>query len=78
MCLQEAIAMACTHPNGLGAQHAVLVWTFADLIQPDSILESPLEVVTFQINPGMPHMVAGGCTTGQVILWDTAANDVNA
>lgn len=70
--------MACTHPSGLGAEHGVLVWTFADLIQPDCILESPVEVGTFQVNPAMPHMVAGGCSTGQVILWDTSANDVSA
>ncbi len=70
--------MACTDPQGegMGAHHGVLIWTFADLIQPECILDAPVEVGTFEINPGMPHIVAGGCSTGQIILWDTSAHDV--
>lgn len=68
--------MACTHPHGRAEDHGVLFWSFADLIQPEAVLEAPVEVGCFAVNPGMPHMIAGGCATGQVILWDTSAHDV--
>ncbi len=78
MCVQEAIAVACTESqwNSHGSQHGVLVWSFADVLQPEYILEAPVEVGTFQVNPGMPHMVVGGCATGQVMLWDTSGHEV--
>lgn len=76
--VQGAIAMACKdhQGEGIGAHYGILIWTFADLINPECILDAPVEVGTFQINLGMPHMVVGGCSTGQVILWDTSAHDV--
>lgn len=54
----------------------MLVWGFADLIHPDYVLESPVEVGTFAINPGQPNVVAGGCITGQVMLWDCSKAEV--
>ncbi|CAL8465448.1 g4984 [Coccomyxa elongata] len=74
---KEAIAMACTESqwNSHGSQHGVLVWNFVDVLQPEYVLDAPVEVGTFQINPGMPHMVVGGCATGQVMLWDTSSHE---
>ena len=34
------------------------------------------QVGCFQMNPAAPHLVAGGCATGQVVLWDTSAAEV--
>lgn len=69
--------MACTQavPTGRGL-HGVLVWNLADLIQPEYVLECPFEVGTFALNPGQPTTLAGGCVTGQVLLWDCAAAEV--
>jgi hypothetical protein len=76
--IQNVIGVACSHPHGSAEHHSVLLWSFADLIQPDAVLESPVEVNSFSVNPGLPHMVAGGCATGQVIIWDTSAHDVRS
>ncbi len=35
-----------------------------------------VQVGCFQVNPATPHLVAGGCETGQVVLWDTSAAEV--
>ncbi len=35
-----------------------------------------VQVGCFQVNPATPHLVAGGCATGQVVLWDTSAAEV--
>ena len=78
MCLrvQGAFAVACTQAVPAAGLHGVLVWNLADLIQPDYVLECPFEVGTFAINPGQPNMLAGGCVTGQVLLWDCTAAEV--
>ena len=73
---QGAFAVACTQAEPRPGKHGVLVWSFADLIQPDYVLESPVEVGTFCINPDQPTMVAGGCITGQVALWDCSVAEV--
>lgn len=72
--MQGAFAVACTQtvPTA-GGLHGVLVWNLADLIQPDYVLECPFEVGSFAINPGQPATLAGGCITGQVLLWDCTA-----
>ena len=48
----------------------LLVWHFTDLIHPQLMLESPHDTYTFRFNPTNPTLVAAGCTSGQVILWD--------
>ena len=42
----------------------------ADLIHPQLVLESPHETFVFRFNPVNPNLVAAGCITGQVLLWD--------
>ena len=78
--------MACTDPQsfnqrvdamgGAPAAHAVLVWNFRDPIHPELVLESPYEVFCFQSNPLQPEIITGGCYNGQVIMWDTASQEV--
>lgn len=78
--------MACTDPqsfnqrvDSLGsapAPHAVLVWNFRDPIHPELVLESPYEVFCFQSNPLQPEVITGGCYNGQIIMWDTATQEV--
>jgi hypothetical protein len=43
-----------------------LVWSFADLLKPQYILEVPGILTTFAINPHDPNLVAGGLQSGQV------------
>ena len=74
--MQGAFAAACTQAEPGPGRHGVLVWSFADLIHPEYVLESPVEVGTFALNPGQPNMVAGGCITGQVMLWDCSEAEV--
>ena len=78
--------MACTNPqsfnqrvdgmSGAAAPQAVLVWNFRDPIQPELILESAYEVFCFQSNPLQPEIITGGCYNGQIIMWDTANEEV--
>jgi WD40 repeat protein len=48
----------------------LLIWNFTDLIHPQLMLESPHDTYTFQFNPSAPHIIAAGCISGQVIMWD--------
>eukprot|EP00906_Rhabdomonas_costata_P016632 RCo023875 len=48
----------------------VVVWSFADSIHPQFVLEAPNEVTVVRFNPTNPMILAGGCTNGQVCLWD--------
>ncbi len=84
--LQGVVAVACTDPQsfnqrvdalgGAPASHAVLIWNFRDPIHPELILESPYEVFCFQSNPLQPEVITGGCYNGQIIMWDTASQEV--
>ena len=84
--LQGVVAVACTDPqsfnqrvDSLGsapAPHAVLVWNFRDPIHPELVLESPYELFCFQSNPLQPEVITGGCYNGQIIMWDTATQEV--
>ncbi|CUG91928.1 Hypothetical protein, putative [Bodo saltans] len=47
-----------------------LVWDFIDPMHPRFILEAPHEVVVIKFNPSRPNIVVGGCTNGQVVMWD--------
>lgn len=84
--MQGVVAVACTDPqsfnqrvDSLGAApapHAVLVWNFGDPIHPELVLESPYEVFCFQSNPLQPEVITGGLYNGQIIMWDTASQEV--
>ena len=56
--------------SGRAVDAYVLVWNFQDLIHPQLVLQSPLEVQCFRFNPTAPHLIAGGTISGQVVLWD--------
>lgn len=65
--------MTCTQPGAelqLKESCGILVWTFAILMHPEAILESPFEVACFQFSPTTPGLVAGGCETGQIVIWN--------
>ena len=57
--------------SGRAAKAYVLIWNFSDLIHPQLVLQSPQEVQCFRINPTNPNLIAGGTSSGQIILWDT-------
>ncbi|CAM9257627.1 unnamed protein product, partial [Ectocarpus fasciculatus] len=48
----------------------LLVWDFRQLIRPSMLVSCPHEILTFRFNPVTPHLIVGGCATGQVVLWD--------
>ncbi|KAG5448486.1 WD repeat-containing protein 63 [Clonorchis sinensis] len=48
----------------------IILWSFADPIQPQLLLEAPEDILCFQFNPTDPNIVAGGCFNGMVVLWD--------
>jgi hypothetical protein len=55
---------------GRPTESAILIWNFRDLLHPELILESPFDVIAFDINPSDPNLVVAGCFNGQVILWE--------
>jgi len=55
---------------GLVAPAVVLVWDFADNINPQYVLEGPSDMFCFRFNPTDPDWVAAGCISGQVLLWN--------
>ena len=65
--------MTCTQPGAelqLKESCGILVWTFASMMHPEAILESPFEVACFRFSPVTPGLVAGGCETGQIVIWN--------
>lgn len=51
-------------------QSCVLIWNVKDPIHPQLLLELPDDIVCFKFNPEEPHIAAGGCLNGQIVLWD--------
>lgn len=49
---------------------SVLLWSFTDALKPKLILESPREVHCLAWSPVDPNVLVGGCTSGQIIIWD--------
>ncbi len=33
-------------------------------------MEAPDDIQCFQFSPSDPHVIAGGCINGQVVMWD--------
>lgn len=48
----------------------VLLWDFRHLVRPQVLMQSEHEVYTFRFNKSNNHWIAGGCISGQVVLWD--------
>lgn len=56
----------------LGQTHAsyVMLWDFRLLVKPLVLMQSHHEIFTFRFNKVTPGQMAGGCITGQVMLWE--------
>ncbi|OXB55465.1 hypothetical protein ASZ78_012897, partial [Callipepla squamata] len=48
----------------------IIFWSFFDPIHPQLILECLDEISCFQFSPSDPNIIAAGCFSGQVVLWD--------
>ena len=48
----------------------VLLWNYQDPIHPRLLLESPDDCFVFRFNPINPNIVAGGCISGRIVIWD--------
>ncbi|CAD8180809.1 unnamed protein product [Paramecium pentaurelia] len=50
----------------------IVFWDFEDIhsIEPVLLLQSPLEILSFEFNPKDPNIIIGGAINGQVMLWD--------
>nr|CDS24476.1 WD repeat containing protein 63 [Echinococcus granulosus] len=54
----------------------IIVWSLYDPIQPQLLLLAPEDILCFEFNPTDPHIVAGGCNNGEVVLWDISKYDL--
>jgi hypothetical protein len=59
----------------IGQTHTsyILLWDFRLLVKPLILMQSHHEIFTFRFNRVEPNLVAGGCITGQVVLWETSS-----
>jgi dynein intermediate chain 3, axonemal len=48
----------------------LLLWDFRQLVRPQVLMQCPHEILAFRFNATNPNLVAGGCVSGQVVLWD--------
>lgn len=48
----------------------ILLWDFRQLVKPQLLMQSYHDIFTFRFNKSKQGLVAGGCITGQVVLWD--------
>ncbi|RKP20508.1 hypothetical protein ROZALSC1DRAFT_21335, partial [Rozella allomycis CSF55] len=51
-------------------QSVLLLWNFSDPINPQLILEGPDEITAFKFNPSNSNIIVGGCSNGQIVVWD--------
>lgn len=49
---------------------SVLIWSYADSIQPLFFLNSPQEVTYLSFSPYRKNILLGGCKNGQIVIWD--------
>ncbi|NXK14203.1 WDR63 protein, partial [Herpetotheres cachinnans] len=56
-------------------QSVILFWSFFDPIHPQLMLECPEDIYCFQFSPSDPNIIAGGCTNGQIVLWDISQHE---
>uniref|UniRef100_A0A0R3TNP2 Importin N-terminal domain-containing protein n=1 Tax=Rodentolepis nana TaxID=102285 RepID=A0A0R3TNP2_RODNA len=54
----------------------IVIWSVFDQTQPQLLLLAPEDIYCFSFNPTDPHIVAGGCNNGEVILWDISQFDL--
>ena len=82
---QGVLAMSCyatalsrnTVPLEAAPGYVILLWNFRDPLHPENVLESPVELAGgFVINPASPTIVAAGCVTGQIVIWDIQDQEV--
>jgi hypothetical protein len=59
--------------SGQTSTSHILLWDFRQLVKPQLLMQSHHEVFTFRFNKSQLGLVAGGCITGQVVLWDISA-----
>ena len=59
----------------IGQTHTsyILLWDFRLLVKPLILMQSHHEIFTFRFNRIDQNLVAGGCITGQVVLWETSS-----
>ncbi|KAJ3157426.1 WD repeat-containing protein 63 [Geranomyces michiganensis] len=79
--IKGVLAVSCTERLGFderverglflrSRRSLILLWSFHDPIHPQLILEAPEDILCFKFNPHDPNIIAGGCITGQIVLWD--------
>lgn len=56
--------------SGQTSTSYILLWDFRQLVKPQLLMQSSHDVFTFRFNKSRQGLVAGGCITGQVVLWD--------
>lgn len=58
--------------SGHTSSSYILLWDFKQLVRPAALLQCHHEVLCFRFNRTTHGLAAGGCATGQVVLWDIA------
>jgi len=48
----------------------LLLWDFRQLVRPQVLMQCPHEILAFRFNAQNSNLIAGGCISGQVVLWD--------
>lgn len=68
---QPAVATASSTPAMLQPPPgSILVWSQADCVHPETVLQAPAEVLALAYHPSLPHWLAAGLITGQVALFN--------
>eukprot|EP00771_Trimastix_marina_P000368 gnl/Trimastix_PCT/1388.p1 GENE.gnl/Trimastix_PCT/1388~~gnl/Trimastix_PCT/1388.p1 ORF type:complete len:646 (+),score=108.99 gnl/Trimastix_PCT/1388:35-1939(+) len=58
--------------SGMYQNSYIVLWNVHD-IHPQCVLECPADCFVFRFHPTRPHVIAGGCLNGQVLLWDLSS-----
>ncbi|XP_028259767.1 dynein axonemal intermediate chain 3 [Parambassis ranga] len=52
----------------------IVFYSFSDPSNPQLLLECPDDIFAFDFCPSNPNIIVGGCSNGQVVLWDISTH----
>jgi dynein intermediate chain 3, axonemal len=67
--VQDLVFDTRVEQSGRASVSHVVVYSFAEF-SAQIVLEAPLDIFCFKWNPWQPNLIAAGCSSGQVLLYD--------
>ena len=67
--VQDLVFESRVDMSGRASVSHIVIYSFAEF-SAQIVLEAPLDIFCFKWNPWQPNLIAAGCSSGQVLLYD--------